>query len=408
MDLVIRNATVAGQAGVKDIGIKGGRIAQISDRIEVRGQEEIHAHGYLVSPGFVDTHMHLDKALILDRYDWSQREQQPTRRLTNVYETNKVKPSFSVEDVRERAIRIAEMCAVHGTTTLRTHAEMDPVVGLTGIRGVLEAREACRDWMDIQVVANAFCGYYYEAGLADTPGMEEMFRQGIEMGVDAVGGVTEADPDPRAHIDLIFALAKEYDLDVDFHCDQITTPPPFHIPYIAEKTIAEGMQGRVLLGHCIALGHVTPQERQAAILKLREAQISICITPYTTINERALEPLAGGVNATYMSDNIRDSWQPFGNGDMLHLASFVARLGSWRTNQELDRILEMGTVGAAQAIGLADEYGVAVGKRANLVILEAKSGHEAIVNQARKLWVLKDGRVVARDGQLMVGPVKTG
>ena len=404
MDLVIRNATIQGQPDTKDIGIAQGAIASITDHIEEHGQQEIQAEGNLVAPGFVDVHLHLDKALVLDRYDWSQREPQPTPRLTSVYETNKIKPQFTVQDVRDRCIRHAEMCAAHGTTTIRTHAEVDPVVGLTGIKGVLEAREACRGFIDIQVVANAFCGYYYGEGFLADPGMEKMFREAIEMGCDAIGGVTESEPDAKAHIDYIFSLAKEYDKDVDFHCDQITTPPPFHIPYIAEKTIAEGMQGRVLLGHCHALAHVSPEERQRAIGLLRVAGVSTCITPFTTVQERLLEPASGGVTATYMTDNVQDSWQPFGNADMLLLALFVARLGTWRTNDQLERIFDMGTQHAAEAIGLGRNHVVEEGSPADVVILEAGSKHQAIKDQAKKLWVIKSGQPVAQDGQLLVRP----
>ena len=409
MDTVIRNATIAGESGVKDIGIEGGRIVQITDLIEVRGREEVHAEGNLVAPGFMEVHLHMDKALILDRYDWSKREQQPTRRLTSVVEGNKAKHTFTVEDVRDRVIRVAEMCIANGVTGVRTHAEVDPVVGLIGVQGVMEAREACRDWIDIQVCVNAFCGYYYEEGFDNTSGMEKMFRQGIEMGADAVGGVTTAEPDYRKHVDLLFRLAKEYDKSIDFHCDQQSDPPlPLHSPYIAEKTIADGMQGRVLLGHCIAFGHVNDEERSNAINKLREADVQMCISPFMTVKERFLDPMNGGVNVTYITDNIRDAWIPLGNADMLQLALFVARLGPCNSNPELDRVFEMGSMGAARAIGVAGDHGVAVGKKADLVILQAKSGHEAIVDQARKLYVFKNGRVVARDGQLLVGSGQRG
>ena len=107
----------------------------------------------------------------------------------------------------------------------------------------------------------------------------------------------------------------------------------------------------------------------------REAGVSICCQPNATIEERVIEPVNGGVNVTYMSDNIRDTWQPYGNADMLQLALFVARLGSWRTKEELDHLLEMGSMGAARAIGLAEDHGVAVGKRTDMVVFEAKSGH---------------------------------
>ena len=396
MDLVIRNATIAGVSGVKDIGVGDGRIVEIGDRIELRGDEEIQAMGFLVAPGFMDVHMHLDKALTLDRYDWSRRPRDMPSRQAALEASNELKRHFTVEDVRERAIRTAEMCIVNGTTTLRTHAEVDLVVGLTGIQGVLEAREACREWIDIQVDCYGIAGFH------DVPEEEGLLRKGLEMGADLIGGVPEADPDGNAHVDRIFSLAKEYDKDIDFHVDQVRASRPFALPYIAEKTIAEGWQGRVMASHCYALGHVTPEERQQAIRMCREAGVSICCQPNATIEERVIEPVNGGVNVTYMSDNIRDTWQPYGNADMLQLALFVARLGSWRTKEELDHLLEMGSIGAARAIGLAGDHGVAVGKRADMVIFEAKSGHEAIITQARKLWVIKNGRVVARNGELLV------
>ena len=397
MDLVVRNATIAGESSVKDIGIEGGRITHITDRIEVRGAEELPAEGYLVSPGFIDVHMHLDKALVLDRYDWATREMQVSPRMTSVVESNKMKRHFTVEDVRARAIRIAEMCLRNGTTMLRTHVDIDTIVGLTGMQGVLAAKEACREWMDIQVSP------YPINDLGDAPEeTNELLRKALEMGADLVGAVPEANPVGEESVDRTFALAKEYDLDIDFHTDQVHGTRPFVLPYIAEKAIAGGWQGRVMASHCFGLGYVTPEERQSAIQKCREAGVSICVTPYETIQERVIEPKSAGVNVTYMSDNIQDAWAPFGNADMLMMALFVGRLGSWRTNQELDGILEMGTMGAARAIGVADEHGIAVGKRADLVILEARSGHEAIVNQVRKLWVIKNGRVVARNGELLV------
>ena len=198
MDLVIRNATIAGLSGVKDIGVRDGRIVEVSDRIELKGAEEVQAIGFLVSPGFMDVHMHLDKALTLERYDWSRRPRDMPSRQAALEASNELKRHFTVEDVRERAIRTAEMCIANGTTTLRTHAEVDPVVGLTGIQGVLAAREACRGWIDIQVDCYGIAGFH------DVPEEEELLRKGLEMGADLVGGVPEADSDGNAHVDRIF------------------------------------------------------------------------------------------------------------------------------------------------------------------------------------------------------------
>ena len=158
----------------------------------------------------------------------------------------------------------------------------------------------------------------------------------------------------------------------------------------------------MLAGHCYALPHVPPEVRRETIAKCKAASISICCYPGSTIVERMVEPYEAGVNVTYMSDNIQDTWDPFGNGDMLLLAFMVGRLGTWWSNMALDNVLDMGTVGAANAIGIEEGHGLEVGKNADLMVLEAKSGHEAIINQVPKLYVIKRGRLIARDGKLLV------
>ena len=395
MQVVIRNASIPEVSGTRDIGIDGGRITSIESTVQGRGDREIDAGGKLVSAGFVDAHIHLDKALVLDRYDWSQRETLVAHRITAMTESDKMKRNFTADDVRQRAVRLARMCAAHGTTTLRSHVDIDDVVGLVGMEGVLAAKEECRGLMDIQISPYAIRGFDGE------PQSETLLRQALEMGADLMGGVPEADEDGEAHVDRIFALANEFGLDIDFHTDQVSASRPFFLPYIAEKTMAEGMQGRVMASHCRALGHVSTDEHQRAIELCAQAGVNICVTPFESMHERVALPRQAGVNVTYMSDNIQDAWRAHGNGDMMLLAVFASRLTPFNTNQELDAVLEMGTLGAARSMGFADEVGVAVGKRADLMVLEASTAHEAVVHQARRLWVLKAGRVVAADGRLV-------
>ena len=363
--------------------------------VEGQADREIDAAGNLVSAGFVDSHMHLDKALVLDRYDWSQRETLVAHRITAMTESDKMKRDFTVDDVRQRAVRLARMCAAYGTTTLRSHVDIDTVVGLVGMEGVLAAKKECRGLVDIQISPYAIRGFEGQ------PQSEPLLRQALEMGADLVGGVPEADDDPVAHVDRIFSLAREFGLDIDFHTDQVSAARPFALPYIAEKTMADGMQGRVMASHCRALGYVSTDEHQQAIELCARAGVNICVTPFECMHERVALPRQAGVNVTYMSDNIQDAWRAHGNGDMMLLAVFASRLTPFNTNQELDAVLEMGTLGAARSLGFADEVGVAVGRRADLMVLDAPSAHEAVLYQARRLWVIKAGRIVAADGKLV-------
>ena len=395
MQLIIRNASIPGISGTRDIAIDAGRITAIEPSIDAQADREINAAGNLVSAGFVDAHTHLDKALVLDRYDWSQREMQATPRMTSVVESDKMKQHFTVDDVRQRAVRLARMCAARGTTTLRTHVDIDEVVGLTDMEGVLAAKEELRGLIDVQVCPYAIRGFEGQ------PQSEPLLRQALAMGADLVGGVPEADEDGQAHVDKVFALANEFGLGIDLHTDQVQAARPFVLPYMAEKTIAEGMQGKVMASHCWALGHVPDDEYRHAIDLCAQADVTICCTPYTTLRQRIALPRQAGVNVSYMSDNIQDAWAAHGNGDMLLLAIFTARLTPFNTNAELDAVLEMGTLGAARSLGFADHHGVAVGKHADLMVLEAPTAHEAVVNQVRRLWVIKGGRVVAEDGRLV-------
>ena len=204
MQLVIRNASITGVPGTRDVGIDGGRITAIESRVEGQADHEIDADGNCMSAGFVDSHMHLDKALVLDRYDYAQRETLAAHRITAMTESDKMKRNFTVEDVRQRSVRLARMCAAHGTTTLRSHVDIDTIVGVVDMEGVLAAKEECRGLVDIQISPYAIRGFEGQ------PQSESLLRQAVEMGADLVGGVPEADEDPVAHVDRIFALANEY------------------------------------------------------------------------------------------------------------------------------------------------------------------------------------------------------
>ena len=345
MQLVIKNASITGVSGTRDISIDAGRITAVDPRVEGQADREIDAAGNLVSTGFVDSHMHLDKALVLDRYDWSQRETLVAHRITAMTESDKMKRDFTVDDVRQRAVRLARMCAAYGTTTLRSHVDIDTVVGLVGMEGVLAAKKECRGLVDIQISPYAIRGFEGQ------PQSEPLLRQAVEMGADLIGGVPEADDDPVAHVDRIFSLAREFGLDIDFHTDQVSAARPFALPYIAEKTMADGMQGRVMASHCRALGYVSTDEHQQVIELCARAGVNICVTPFECMHERVALPRQAGVNVTYMSDNIQDAWRAHGNGDMMLLAVFASRLTPFNTNQELDAVLEMGTLGAARSLG---------------------------------------------------------
>ncbi|MFQ6075134.1 MAG: amidohydrolase family protein [Candidatus Bathyarchaeia archaeon] len=406
MGLIIRRAKIVGQEELMDIEIRGDKIVGITPTTSVKEQGEVDAQGNLVSAGFVDPHIHLDKVFLLERLRYKSIPRKAEARgilwceaeacVQRIIDaTNELKREFTVEDVRERARRAALMACANGTTALRAQVDVDPVVRLKGVKGVLEVKRECRHLVDIQVVA------FPQNGIFTAPGTEELLREAVELGADVIGGIPALDPEPERHIDLIFDIAKEHDLDIDMHVDQVYAPKPLTLPYLAEKTVREGYQGRVVADHCYALAAAPPEVVWKTIEKVKEAGISICVQPLRMRIPRMREPLDAGVNMAFFTDNLRDTWDPYGNADMLENALLFAQMtcDSSIVEEDFLRVFDMATLTAAKIIGL--EYGVEEGKKADLVVLEARSPEEAIVTQAQRLHVIKGGEVVAVNGRIV-------
>ena len=111
---------------------------------------------------------------------------------------------------------------------------------------------------------------------------------------------------------------------------------------------------------------------------------------------RVKELLAAGVNVTFASNNVRDALRPLGNFNLLEEALVLAYGAHMDSVDELDTLLKMCTTHAARTLRL-ETYGLGVGCKADLVVLDAPSASAAIVNQAEKLFVFKAGRLVARN-----------
>lgn len=403
MDLVVRHTRLVGQRKLKDIATEDGRIVEIADRVEDSGEVELDAKGRLASPGFVDAHMHLDKALL----------GQETPNLSGTLREaisimGRKKSEFTVDTVKERAGRVVEMAVRNGTTTIRTHVDVDPLAGLTGLMALMQVKEEYSDLADVQVVA------FPQEGLTNVDGAEELLREAMEMGADVLGGIPAIDPDPELHIDKIFSMARDFSVDIDMHIDESDDPKDLTLEYYSEKALEEEYPGNVTAGHCCSLAAVDDAVARRVIGKVREAGVNVVALPSTNLYlqgrgdgypirrgiTRVRELLDAGVNVLYASDNVRDAFNPFGNANMLELALILAHGAQMGGMSDLETVFRMGTVNAAKAVGIGTDYGIEEGKRADIVVLDVESPQEAIISQAKALYVVKNGVVVAEYGHL--------
>ncbi|RDU38823.1 N-acyl-D-amino-acid deacylase [Neobacillus piezotolerans] len=395
MDILFKQVRLKDGEELKDVAIKGGKIEAIEKELKVEAARVIEGNGKVLIPGLVESHIHLDKALIADRLPNKSGTLQEALKVTA-----QLKPTFSKEDIVDRAERTLQMLIKNGTTHIRTHSEFDPSQGFTGFETVMELKEKYKGIVDVQVVA------FPQEGILKAPGTEKMMYEAMDMGADVVGGIPYNDTPWDKHIDLVFEIAKKYDKPIDFHQDFKDGPEGMTIEYVCEKTIKEGYQGRVSVGHLTALGALPKDRLQPIIEKMAEAQISVMSLPATDLHlggrhdeynvRRALTPIRalrdGGVNMCIATNNIRNAFTPYGTGDVMLTAMLAIPAGHLGGADDLPTVLPMITTNPAKAMQVSG-YGIEVGNNADVVLLDTESVTNAVIDMPAKLFVVKSGKV---------------
>ncbi len=396
-DLLLRQGLVAGRR--QDVAICNGRIDRIGDRLEAAGATVVDVVDRLVLPGFVESHIHLDKAFIADRTQ-GLRAGGPTPQ-TLVAE---LKKSFTVDDIYRRARRVMELAIRHGCTTMRAHVEIDVFVGLRGVEAMRRLQAELAGVLDLRLIAFAQEGIFHD----DVT--QGLLREALKSGLDALGGCPYMDRDQRRHIDWFFDTAEAFGVPLDFHADSSDDPALLTSDYIAEQTIARRLHGRVTLGHLCMLDVLAPDHRARLIDRLREAGIHVISLPATELHVKARtddrrtwrgvtrigELRAAGVNVAISTNNVVNPFTPYGHPDLLRQSLVIAMAAHLGNLDQMSSLLDLITTNPARAIGLAD-YGLAEGRRADLVVLDARDAAQAITEQAEKLLVVNAGRIVARN-----------
>ncbi|XIA64264.1 amidohydrolase family protein [Bradyrhizobium sp. TZ2] len=397
VDTLFRNARLADGRTV-DIAVSDSRIVSITSTSQPQAVAgETHDLGRrLVLPGLVDGHIHLDKGFVGD--DWK-----PHRPCTAGFSVRE-RVLFEKQALAEakpipvRAAALIDLCVSHGTTQMRSHVDIDTQVGLRNLEQVLAARDAHRDKVSVQIVA------FPQSGIVTSPGTAELLDEAVRAGADLVGGLDPAgyDGDVDGHLDVIFSIANRRGVGIDIHLHDGGLLGISEIEEIAHRTKALGLGGKVTISHAYALGEVPRDVAQRTAQLLAEAGVSILTN---APGAHAFPPVLllrdAGVNVFAGNDNIRDSWWPYGDGDLLERAMIVGYRSGFSTDAELATAFDMVTTDAARALGLSG-YGVIEGAPADFVVLDARHVQEAVVARPKPRDVYKRGRLVACNGAIMM------
>jgi len=396
------NATLPGRDGRWRVSIRADRIVSVEkdkpgDRAGADGPDW-NAGGRLISSGFVDPHVHIDKALISDRVADGADVAGLSEAIRAV---RLLKADFTVEDVAARATQSLEMGLAHGTTTVRTNCEVDRYVGMRAVKGIDLAARAMAGKVDVQITAFPQEGWFETAGTLED-GAGSFIREAVEQGVRIVGGnVNRAiwPSEPERQVDETFALAKLHDCDIDYHLDNWDAEVAFTLPYVAKKTIDEGWQGRVAVSHIASLACVSNAVASETIDLMKRADLQVCVLPTRMRLTRTLELMEAGINVSCGTDNMRDPFVRFGDADPLKAMLLLAQLTKQLHNAGLEKVWQTMTSNAARMLRL-ESYGLAPGCLADLIVLDAQSVPDAILQQSTRLAVIKRGVQVSGPVQI--------
>ena len=399
MSLKITNVSLPDRKGNWNIQIALDRITKISAEPIVENTDKIlDGRGKLLIPGFVDPHIHLDKALLLERSPAIEGTFSEA-----LQKTLQAKKEYTVADIQSRARKIITKAIAFGTTTMRTHVEVDPILQLKSMEALLPLKKEFAWGITLQLAVFA------QEGITNQPETLDLLRQAMEMGGDVIGSAPYVDQDPPENIRLVYDLAQKFDCDIDFHLDFLDDNAPLLLPLVIEETLNRNWHNRVCLGHMTKLAGLTPEELTSFIPLLQESGIAILALPATDLYmmarqdthniRRGVAPInqlaEAGIKVGLATNNVQNLFTPFGDGDVLKICTLLAQVLQLGTVDSHQLCLEMATVRAAQAIGI-DNYGIEVGNIADLVLLEADSVSNAIATAPVNRTTIKQGKITAQ------------
>ena len=405
LDLLIRGATLAdGRAGM-DIAIEGGRIVAVEPALEAAAEAEIDAAGQLVTAPFVDAHFHMDSTLTYG----TPRTNQSGTLLEGIALWGEVKPLLTQDAIVERALRYCDWAVGQGLLAIRSHVDICDD-RLLAVEALIHVRDRVRPYLDLQLVA------FPQDGYLRGPGAAANLTRALDMGVDVVGGIPHFErtmADGAASVRALCEIAAERGLPVDMHCDESDDPLSRHVETLARETQRLGLHGRVTGSHLSSMHSMDNYYVSKLIPLMAEAELRVVANPLINITlqgrhdtypkrrgmTRVPELMAAGLTVAFGQDCVLDPWYPLGTGDMLDAAAMGLHVAQMTGQQAMRDCFAAVTGNAATILGL-DGYGIAPGCHADLVVLQARDPVDAIRRRARRLHVVRRGRVIARTAPL--------
>jgi cytosine deaminase len=365
---------------IVDVATDNGLITWIgpTNSSPVACNKNIYLKGYVLTSSFVEPHAHLDKAFLADRIT------NPSGDLMGAIRgLEAVRTTITHEDIVERATRAVHLMSKNGVTSIRTHADTTLSGGLSSVHALLEVKDNCAHFMDIQVAM------LLEWPVTGTAGKEHqaLARDAISAGIDVVGGCPHLDPDPRGAVEFFVNLAVDSGLPLDLHADENMRTDSSDLENLADIVLRDKISHQMNASHCVALSTRSETDIDRIAAKVGAAGITVTALPQTNLflqergvstnQARAITPVnrlqRAGVIVAAGADNLQDPFNLVGRADPLEIASLLMI----SAHVTADMAIQMISTDAHQAVhGI--KSALAIGRPADFTAMPATSLRESI------------------------------
>ncbi|MFC9975984.1 cytosine deaminase [Spirillospora sp. NPDC127200] len=398
---LLRNARLYGREGVHDVEVDGARFGRVLPAGQGSGETFLDAAGALVSPPFVEPHVHLDTTLTAGEPRWNASGSL----WEGIAVWSERKASLTRDDVVSRASEVLRWYAANGVLHVRSHVDVtDP--GLVALDAMVEVREQVRDVVDLQLVA------FPQEGIVSFDDGPELLEEAARRGADAVGAIPHFEDtreDGVRSLEIAFDIAQRHGLLLDAHCDEIDDEQSRFVEVLATLARRGGLGSRATASHTTAMGSYNGAYSYKLQRVLARSGINLVCNPLANLclqgrfddypKRRGLtqvkEMLGAGVNVAFGHDDVMDPWFPLGTAFPLQVALTGVAAAQLTGAAEIDEAYAMVTERAARVLSLGDRYGIEPGRPASFVVLPASSPFDAIRRQTRPSHVVAHGRLVA-------------
>ncbi|MBM6753242.1 cytosine deaminase [Lactobacillus alvi] len=401
--MLIKNVHVNNAKEVTDVQIENGKFSQIGTNLTAKPSETvIDGEGKLLLPPFIDSHVHLDSTLTAGEPEWNETG----TLFDGIRIWSERKKDLTKADVKKRAKATMLNMIGHGIQHVRSHVDVtDP--HLIATEALLELREEMKDSIDLQLVA------FPQEGILSFPHGKELMEQAVKEGVDVVGGIPHFEFTTEygwQSVHFLMALADKYDKLVDVHCDEIDDPASRNLEVLATEAYERQMGSRVTASHTTAMGSYNDAYTYKLFRLLKMSGINFVANPLVNVHlggrfdtypkrrgvTRVKELNAAGINVSFGEDDVKDPWNPLGNGNMLDAVTmgvYIAHLMGYGQIQDSYKFV---TTNAARTLHIEDQYGIEVGKPGDCILLNQKDFYNALNEHVEVLYNIRHGKVIAK------------